>query len=46
MSREQGERCSHPINPSMACNAIVAAWAKGSEVRFVATKPERYICIQ
>lgn len=32
MSREQGRQCYRPNNPSMACNAIVATWAKGSEV--------------
>lgn len=37
MSREQGRQCYRPNNPSMACNAIVATWAKGSEVIFLYT---------
>lgn len=32
MSREQGRPCYRPNNPPLSCNAIVATWAKGSEV--------------
>lgn len=32
MSREQGRMCYRPNNPPLSCNAIVATWAKGSEV--------------
>lgn len=31
LSREQGRPCYQPNNPPMACNAIVATWARGSE---------------
>lgn len=34
MSREQGRPCYKPNNPPLSCNAIVATWAKGSEVSF------------
>lgn len=32
MSREPGRRCSRPNAPPLSCNAIVATWARGSEV--------------
>ena len=32
LSREQGRPCYQPDTPSMACNSVVATWAKGSEV--------------
>lgn len=33
LSRENGRPCSAKNNPNIPCNAIVAAWFKGSEVR-------------
>lgn len=32
MSRERGHQCDNRNNPTMPCNAVVAAWTKGSEV--------------
>lgn len=34
LSREQGRSCPQPGSPPLKCNAVVATWARGSEVSY------------